>query len=118
MRAWFVRRVTAKAPPVPAAAAVVAPAATSPAVPQPLDAAMLRADQAATDLDFFAWLVDSPVQDSAALGERERAALQRLDRLAASAAEGSSLLPRAAAVVPQLLARLRSDAVSLPELSQ
>lgn len=67
---------------------------------------------------FFAWLVAIPEQGSAQPGSRESRALQRLDRIAADPAAQQSLLPRAAAVVPQLMGRLRDASVSLTELSQ
>lgn len=67
---------------------------------------------------FFSWLVAIPEVAQAEPGSREARALQRLDRVASDPAAQQSLLPRAAAVVPQLMGRLRDASVSLPELSQ
>jgi len=66
---------------------------------------------------FFSWLVAIPELAQAQPGGRETRALQRLDRVAADPAAEQSLLPRAAAVVPQLMGRLRDASVSLTELS-
>jgi len=66
---------------------------------------------------FFSWLAAIPESAKAEPGARESRALQRLDRIATDPAEQQSLLPRAAAVVPQLMGRLRDASVSLQELS-
>ncbi|HET9821655.1 MAG TPA: HDOD domain-containing protein [Burkholderiaceae bacterium] len=70
------------------------------------------------DLPFLAWMLEWPVDESVPIDARERAALRLLDRLAADPDAHAHLLPRAAAVVPALLARLRDPSTSLSELSQ
>jgi HDOD domain len=66
----------------------------------------------------FSWLIDSPIHPDAQPGGRERRALQRLDHIAADPASHYGLLPRAAAVVPQLMARLRDASASSNQLTQ
>lgn len=75
-------------------------------------------DAVGTDAALFAWLVERDVDLKAPLGARERQALLELDRLAAGAHAKGSLLPRASAVVPRLLAQLRDPATSLSGLSE
>jgi HD-like signal output (HDOD) protein len=82
------------------------------------DTAMTEAEPSDIGVAFFAWLVAIPEVAQAEPGGRETRALQRLDRVAADPAAQQSLLPRAAAVVPQLMGRLRDASVSLTELSQ
>jgi hypothetical protein len=86
------------------------------------------APPASTDPSAQAWQTSRPVFDGAllvwmlqcepdpadSLDTREQAVLQALEARAADTA--TSLLPRAAGVVPALLARLRSDNSSLGEL--
>jgi HD-like signal output (HDOD) protein len=92
---------------VPPPAALAPPAA--PAAP---------VDAGGIEVAFFAWMLERGVDLQAPLGARERQALLHLDRLAADANAQATLLPRAAAVVPRLLAQLRGPASSLSELSQ
>ncbi len=70
------------------------------------------------ELTLFAWLIEHPSLSQAPGGARESHALQRLDRLGADTGAHAQLLPRAAAVVPQLLARLRDAASSTGQLAQ
>ncbi len=70
------------------------------------------------DSALFSWLIDSPISVRAQPGGRERRALQRLDHIAADPASHYGLLPRAAAVVPQLMARLRDASASSSQLTQ
>jgi HD-like signal output (HDOD) protein len=127
MRPWLLRFFSApQAPmPVPARGARAAPAPPVRRAVQPAPAVAARptklellAGQAGVDIAFFAWMVGRPADPLAPPGLRERRALRQLDRLVADTAAHGSLLPRGAAVVPQLLARLRSEASSAPELSQ
>jgi HD-like signal output (HDOD) protein len=92
---------------VPPPAALAPPAA--PATP---------ADAGGIEVAFFAWMVERDVDLQAPLGAREQQALLQLDHLAADAGSHATLLPRAPAVVPRLLAQLRGPASSLSELSQ
>lgn len=75
-------------------------------------------DAGGTAVALFAWMVEREVDLKAPLGARERRALLELDRLATDAHAKGSLLPRASAVVPRLLAQLRDPATSLSELSE
>jgi hypothetical protein len=70
------------------------------------------------DLAFLAWMTDGRMFAVGPAGPREAAALSSLDRLLADTAAHANLLPRAAAVIPPLLARLRSPGLSLAELSK
>jgi HD-like signal output (HDOD) protein len=70
------------------------------------------------EIALFAWLVERDIDLQACLGVREQQALLQLDLQAADANARGTLLPRAAAVVPRLLAQLRGPTSSLPELSQ
>ena len=80
------------------------------------------ADSALAEIDteaaLFAWLVDRHVDLQAQLGAREQQALLQLDRLAGDVCTQNVVVPRAAAVVPRLLAQLRGGASSWSELSQ
>ena len=124
MKAWLARlfSIAPSAVPEGAAATLAAPAA-SPSVA----VAALRPTVAAPtvqaaegpkciELAFFSWLIDGPGTVQAPPGARESRALQRLDRLAADTSARALLLPRAAAVVPQLLARLRDAESSTGQL--
>ncbi len=66
----------------------------------------------------LAWMTQCAPDASLALGEAERQVLQRLAARVADTASHGSLLPRAAGVVPALLARLRSESSSLGELAE
>ena len=81
-------------------------------------AALPLGDQASLDLEFLAWLAKGTEFVVAPAGSRERAALRHLDRVIADEASHQRLLPRAAAVIPPLLARLRNPSLALAELSQ
>jgi len=73
----------------------------------------------ASDLDqgLFVWLLAQPVDPAAALAAAERQTLAQLDRATSDTSVQSALLPRAAAVVPRLLAQLRGPDSSLAALS-
>lgn len=90
----------------------------APIAPARFDAALLTDRHSGVDLAFFSWLVQRPIDANAPLDAREHVALQRLAHLASDSGAHAGLMPRAAAVVPQLLARLRAEASSLSDLSQ
>jgi hypothetical protein len=104
-----------------AATAVVAQVrptpAGAPSAPGLTDAADKSA-QGDAELAFLGWLIGSPTEPDAMPGAREARALQRLDQIAGDTAAHATLLPRAAAVVPQLLARLRDAQASTAQLAQ
>lgn len=122
MKAWLSRLISAIPTPTP----TPAPARSEPApagrpgqeAPGQLDAAMLIDGQASVDVAFLAWMLQSPADAQAPLGARDHQLLQHLDRLVADPGAHTNLLPRAATVVPQLLARLRAASSSLSDLSQ
>ena len=69
-------------------------------------------------LPFFEWLLDlGPALDTS-LHDSERQLLARLDAVLASDTSRTSLLPRAPAVIPQLLNGLRDERQSAHELAQ
>lgn len=118
MRPWLSHLVwTRKSPPARRPASSPA-RRTAPNAPARFDAAILTDGQSGIDLIFFSWLVRCPIEVNASLSKSEHDALQRLARLASDSSAPAGLMPRAAAVVPQLLARLRTEASSLSDLSQ
>jgi hypothetical protein len=64
------------------------------------------------------WLLDAAAPVQAALNDAERQALQVLDRVLAQPVLPPELLPRAANVVPQLIAMLRQDDLPVPVLAE
>lgn len=123
MKAWFARLFAAArpAPPidVPAAAVPAGLRAAAPtAQPTVHPQAQGRPGERGIDVAFLCWLVGQPGAAHAPPGVRETRALQVLDLLASDAGAHQGLLPRAAAVVPQLLARLRGSASSSTQLSE
>jgi HD-like signal output (HDOD) protein len=77
-----------------------------------------RADAGDIEIVLFAWLVQQKVNLQAAVSAREQLACLQLAHLVADAHAQGNLVPRAAAVVPRLLAQLRGPATSLSALSQ
>lgn len=122
MKAWLAR-LFSNPPAVqePASAApAVAPAIAAPA-PRPsvlVPTARSLGGSEGIEFAFFGWLIDGPAIVQAPPGARESRALQRLDQLAADTSAHAHLLPRAAAVVPQLMARLRDAESSTAQLAQ
>ena len=132
MKAWLVRLFAPRLAPrlalpmaprmapagIRASAAPAGAAAPSqPAAPR-TSVALPPGDQASLDLEFLAWIAEGTEFVVAPAGARERAGLAHLDRLIADEAAHQRLLPRAAAVIPPLLARLRNPVLALRELSQ
>ncbi|MDH4287195.1 MAG: HDOD domain-containing protein [Aquincola sp.] len=118
MTAWLSRLIPTRRAPPPARrepVAVIAPAGKATCT---LHAEMLTGGQSSSDLAFLVWLLQSPADAQAPLGAREEQALHHLSRLVADPGAHAHLLPRAAAVVPQLLARLRAASSSLSDLEQ
>jgi HD-like signal output (HDOD) protein len=117
MNAWFARLF---APTLrPAAALVgarVAHSAEQPAAPKPASATDALDAHLGLELGLLVWLADGRPFAVGPAGQRERALLRQLDALIADTAAHERLLPRAAAVVPPLLARLRSPTLALPDL--
>lgn len=93
--------------PLPAAPTQAAPVITTSLTPAP-----------DLDLNVFAWLLAHPVDATAALTVTEHQALAQLDRITTDANVQAALLPRAAAVVPRLLAQLRGPDSSLSALAE
>lgn len=113
MKTWF-HRLFASQPPA------TAPLLEEPTLPMvhspPAEAWTTRRHM--LDDALLAWMTQCPPEASVAMGESERMVLQRLAARVADTASHASLLPRAAGVVPALLARLRSDTSSLGELAE
>lgn len=126
MKTWIARLIEAWHEPTvgtpsltqatPARPGVVTPP-TRPAAPGPSGAAWRLSAQPHLDLEFLAWLGHGAAFVVAPAGPREHAAVKHLDRLIADSASHHRLLPRAAAVIPPLLARLRNPSLSLTELA-
>ncbi len=126
MKAWFTRLFTSAPKPTSTPSASEASSAAAPAgpraaalAPQPAAPAQARAGgRSNIDVAFLCWLVDQPGAARAQTSARETRALQVLDHLASDAGAHQGVLPRAAAVVPQLLARLRDAASSSSQLAE
>lgn len=118
MSTWLSRLIPTRRPPPAPRRDPVSTAPAAPEVPRALHADLLLAGQSAIDLEFLAWLLQSPAAATAPLAVREQQALLQLDRLVADPDAHAHLLPRAAAVVPPLLARLRDPSTALSDLSQ
>jgi HDOD domain len=101
------------APARPRATPAAVPVPAAPAVAEPLHGA-------ATDLQsaFFAWLLDAGAALDTSLHDSERQLLAWLDTVLASDSSRTALLPRAPAVIPQLLNSLRDDGQSAEALAQ
>jgi len=66
----------------------------------------------------LAWLLHTGAPHAAALDASELQSIERLDLLIGAAHAPTDLLPRAPAVIPQLLSLLRQGDASLPAMSQ
>lgn len=116
MKAWFQRFFNS---PAPAEAAPLTWLPTETQAPeQSLSALALHHRDGVRDGAFLAWMTQAELDPAADLGAPEQQVLQRLAARVADPANHASLLPRAAGVVPALLARLRSDSSSLGELAE
>jgi HD-like signal output (HDOD) protein len=118
MSTWLSRLIPTRRPPPAPRRDPVSTVPSEPDVPRALHADLLLAGQPAIDLEFLAWLLHNPADATAALGAREEQALRQLDRLVADPDAHAHLLPRATAVVPPLLARLRDPSTALSDLTQ
>jgi HD-like signal output (HDOD) protein len=118
MTAWLSRLIPTRRAPPPARREPVSAVAPAVEVPPNLHAELLLGEQSSTDLAFLSWLLQCRADTLATPGAREAQALQHLARLVADPGAHAHLLPRAAAVVPQLLARLRAASSSLSDLEQ
>lgn len=112
MKAWFLRLFTNQpvdpvGPPLPAEPPA-APASSPPSAPT------WHLRRPVLDGALLAWMVQCEPDLADTLGAREQGVLQALEARAGDPA--ANLLPRAAGVVPALLARLRSESSSLGEL--
>ena len=129
MKPWFARLIApwqspaetelcAVALPIPVAKVAAKPAPADPATAPDTPSAPPPDNAVDLDLAFLAWMAGGAAFVVAPAGPRERAALRHLDHLIADTGAHHRLLPRAAAVIPPLLARLRSPALSLSDVSQ
>lgn len=114
MKAWILSFFTSQAP-------AVVPLLTreTPATPaaHSFSAEALHLRRGVLDGAFLAWMTQCDLDPAADLGAPEQQVLQRLAARVADPTTHASLLPRAAGVVPALLARLRSDSSSSGELA-
>ena len=113
---WMARMLKRHARLAPRAAT---PRRTDPGVAAPL--ATPPDDEVATvDLarDFLPWLLHGATPPERPLDAAERLTLERLDALLRNDQIGADLLPRAPAVVPQLLGMLRLENLSWRSMSQ
>ena len=115
MNAWLARLFTPTQRPV---AAVASRVVAQPAQSQQAPAADTPEAHADLELGLLAWLAEGTLFAVGPAGQAEHALLRQLDALIDDTAAHERLLPRAAAVVPPLLARLRSPTLALPDLVQ
>lgn len=108
---WFSPKTPPPAPPRPRAAAPVPPAA----VPAPAPVCAPAADPPAA---FLPWLLDCGPLAATPVSADERQALTAIDKVLALPALPDDLLPRAASVIPQLLAMLRQTSLPVAALAQ
>jgi hypothetical protein len=118
MTTWLSRLIPSRRSPPAVVRDAVCAIATAADEQCGLRAELLMGGQAGADLAFLAWLSQRPAETLAPLGTREEQALQHLARLISDPEAHLHLLPRAATVVPQLLARLRAASSSLSDLEQ
>ena len=116
MKAWFQSFFSSQGPPA-APPQTWQPTETQQPMPS-LSAPALHHRRGVLDGAFLAWMTQGDLDASATMGEQEQRVLQRLTARVADPASHATLLPRAAGVVPALLARLRSDSTSLGELAE
>ena len=114
MKAWFLRFFTHQAP---AVAPLLRQDTSELPLPPHLSALVLLPGRASLDGDFLVWMTQCDAIPEAPVGPAEQRVLQRLEARVADPSTHASLLPRAAGVVPGLLARLRSERSSLRELA-
>ena len=109
---WLKRKSTApKLGAAPAAPHAVARASAAAALATPV------ASAAAIDAGaFLGWLIEAPPPRDTAISAPERDALASIDALISGGLQIHDLLPRAPAVIPQLLRALRQQNTSLPAL--
>lgn len=109
MLSWLssFRRAPAPQPPPPAAAA-------NPAQPAPA----VQVAPALPSVSTLSWLLDGPAPLQAPATTAEKQLLQALDRQIAGTPLNAGLLPRAAAVIPQLLALMRQETPQRAALAQ
>jgi hypothetical protein len=95
-----------------------APGATPAATPSPTPASPPAATPAAPspELQYFAWLLDD-APAGGPLSAAERVRLAHLDAVIASEARRAELVPRARAIIPQLMHSLRDDSQSAQALT-
>jgi hypothetical protein len=98
-----------------AVSAGLAPLSTEGGVPMAAQPAVASRSELA--VPFVEWLQTSGTRETP-LGPREGRALGRLDELLAANKTPAELLPRAPAVVPQLLNLLRDDNLPLPAVAE
>lgn len=105
---WFPGRRSEPAPPAAASAAKSAPAA-------PLSVPAAPAEPARP---LLSWLLERPAAEGPPRTDNEKKVLAALDTTLALPALPEDLLPRAAALIPQLLAMLRQTQLPVPALAQ
>ncbi len=86
----------------------------TPTAPAPFEAA----SPASVPVDPLPWLLNSAPLTAADLSEAERSALQVLDKTLALPAIPDNLLPRAAALIPQLIALVRQTDLPVPAIAE
>ncbi|HEY4065751.1 MAG TPA: HDOD domain-containing protein [Burkholderiaceae bacterium] len=91
-------------------------------VPNPLASALTSMPHAAPEIDLqqplFEWLIGSGPALDTSLHDSEKVLLAQLDAVLASDVSRNALLPRAPAVIPQLMNSLRDEAQSSGALAQ
>ncbi|HEX4511051.1 MAG TPA: HDOD domain-containing protein, partial [Burkholderiaceae bacterium] len=103
------------------ASAIIAPRSSAPidtATPGPSAAGAVPTSEADWRLSFFEWMIDAAVVPADVLHPLESRCLAHLDTVLACDEARATLLPRAPAVIPQLLNSLRQEGASASDWAQ
>lgn len=111
---WWSRLFSSPSPP-PSARPTPAPPT---AKPTPAEPAVAGASGARPFEDLLPWLLDSVSPAADALHPAERRAIEQIDKVLATGQLPDTLLPRAAAFLPQLVAMLRQDDASAAAVAE
>ena len=114
---WFQRGAAAPSTDRAGAAPPAVPQNAAPPAQTELPRAGAPAPAVAPDLQYFAWLTQSTPHEAAEPSAHERRLLEYIDTVSADEEQRHTLVPRARAVIPQLMSSLRDESQSVQALS-